>query len=52
MKRHETLKELWAFARQRKAVWLAPLVIAIVLFGLLLLFASSTPVAPFVYTLF
>jgi uncharacterized protein DUF5989 len=46
------LKELWAFSRTRKRYWLAPLVVLLVLFGLVLFFAETSAVAPFIYTLF
>lgn len=48
----ETLKELWAFLMRRKALWLAPIFIALMLLGGLLFLAQSSAVAPFIYTLF
>ena len=44
----EMLQFLWA----RKLWWLMPMVMVLLLFGLLLIFASSSGVAPFIYTLF
>lgn len=44
----EVLRFLWA----RKLWWLIPMVTVLLLFGLLLVFASSSGVAPFIYTLF
>jgi len=44
----EVLQFLWA----RKLWWLIPMVTVLLLFGLLLVFASSSGVAPFIYTLF
>jgi len=44
--------EFWDFLRVRKKYWLAPIVICLVLIGALLLFAESSAVAPFIYTLF
>jgi len=46
------LKEFWQFLRVRKKWWLAPIVILLVLFGLLIVFAQSSVLAPFIYTLF
>ena len=46
------IKELWAFLRVRKKLWLAPLIIVIVLIGALLIAAQGSVVAPFIYTLF
>lgn len=48
----EFLKELWAFMKERKAYWMAPILIVLVLFGLILVFTESSAVAPFIYTLF
>jgi hypothetical protein len=44
----EIIQFLWA----RKMWWLIPMVTVLLLFGLLLVFASSSGVAPFIYTLF
>ncbi len=44
----ELLKFLW----QAKLWFLIPFVVVLLLFGLLLIFAQATGVAPFVYTLF
>ena len=44
------LVELWAFMRIRKRFWLAPIIIALVLLGLLMLLAGHAGVvSPFVY---
>ena len=48
----EFLKELWAFLRARKKLWLTPIIIVMLIFGGLLIFAQGSVVAPFVYTLF
>lgn len=46
------LKEFWAFLRMRKKYWLLPILIMMLLFGVLLVLAQSSAVAPFIYTLF
>ena len=46
------LKEIWAFLRVRKKLWLAPIIIVMVLLGALLFLAQGSVVAPFIYTLF
>ena len=46
------LSEFFSFLRQEKKFWLAPIVVVLVLFGLLILFAQSSALAPFIYTLF
>ena len=44
--------EFWKFLRVRKKFWLLPLITMIVVFGLLLILAESSALAPFIYTLF
>jgi hypothetical protein len=46
------LRELWAFMRVRKKWWLLPLIIILLLVATLLVFAQSSALAPFIYTLF
>jgi hypothetical protein len=46
------IKELWAFLRVRKKLWLAPIIFIIVLIGGLLIAAKGSVFAPFIYTLF
>jgi hypothetical protein len=46
------LKDLWGFLSQRKKFWLLPLIVIILLFGALMIFASGSAIAPFIYTLF
>ncbi|MEK7591046.1 MAG: DUF5989 family protein [Patescibacteria group bacterium] len=43
--------DLWQFMRVRKKWWLMPILIVIILFGLLLIFAQNSVLAPFIYTL-
>lgn len=44
--------ELWAFLRVRKKWWLAPIIVALLLLGVLVITAQSSAVSPFVYVLF
>jgi hypothetical protein len=46
------LKDLWAFMRERKKFWLAPIILVMVLLGALIVFAQGSALAPFIYTLF
>ncbi len=46
------LRELWAFMRARKKLWLLPLVMLMLLVGTLLVFAQGSVLAPFIYTIF
>ena len=52
MAKSRVLREFLEFLKQEKKYWLAPIVIVLLLFGLLLGFAQSSAVAPFIYTLF
>ena len=45
-------RELLAFLWERKLWWLAPMVVILILFGLFLVFAQSSAIAPFIYSLF
>lgn len=44
--------ELLSFLWKRKLWWLIPMVAVLLVFGLLLVFASASGVGPFIYTLF
>jgi len=46
------LKDLWGFLRQRKKFWLLPLITILLAFGVLIVLASGSAIAPFIYTLF
>jgi hypothetical protein len=46
------VRELWAFLRIRKKFWLLPIILMTLVFGVLLLLAQSSAIAPFIYTLF
>lgn len=44
--------EIWQFLSQNKKFWLLPIFIVLVLLGVLLIFAQTSALAPFIYTLF
>ena len=46
------IKELWAFLRVRKKIWMLPIILVMVLLGGLLVLAQGSVLAPFIYTLF
>ena len=46
------IRELWAFMRARKKLWLAPILIIFVLFGALTVLSQGSAVAPFIYAIF
>ncbi len=52
MAKSDVLREFVTFLKEEKKYWLAPIVLVLLLFGLLLVFAQSSAVAPFIYTLF
>lgn len=47
----ELLTDLYRFLMERKKFWLIPVIIAFLLIGLLIM-ASGSAVAPFIYTIF
>lgn len=46
------LADLWAFMRERKKFWLAPIIFVMIFLGALIVFAKGSSLAPFIYTLF
>ncbi|MBI3951359.1 MAG: hypothetical protein HY314_12990 [Acidobacteria bacterium] len=44
--------DLLQFFWQRKWWWLTPMILMLLLFGVLIIFAQSSAIAPFIYTLF
>ncbi len=48
----ELVKELWDFMRERKKLWLLPIVLFLGLLSTLIVLTEGSAVAPFIYTLF
>jgi hypothetical protein len=48
----EFVRDLWSFLRQRKKFWLLPVIMVLLVFGGLVVLASGSAIAPFIYTLF
>ena len=46
------LLELWAFIRVRKKYWLLPVIVTALALGGLVVLATTSTTAPFIYTLF
>ena len=46
------LKDLCGFLKNRKKFWLLPLIMILLGFGVLIVLASGSAIAPFIYTLF
>ena len=52
MSKVQVISELWEFMRENKKFWLAPIVIMLIMFGVVLVLAKGSAIAPFIYTLF
>jgi len=52
MAKQSLIREFFLFIKHEKKWWLIPLVLVLLLVGLLLVFAQSSPLAPFLYPLF
>ncbi|MCB0385504.1 MAG: hypothetical protein KDD43_08930 [Bdellovibrionales bacterium] len=48
----DLMMDFWGFMKVRKKFWLAPIIFVLILLGLLLVFAQTSPLAPFIYPLF
>lgn len=48
----DLIKELWAYLKARRKFWLAPLLLALLMIGGLLVLTQGSALAPFIYTLF
>ena len=46
------ISDLWNFLKVRKAWWLTPIIIMLMLVGTLIIFGQSSAVSPFIYALF
>ena len=52
MSKASLLYEITLFLRQNKKLWMLPVVVVLVLMGALLVFAESSALAPFIYSIF
>jgi len=50
--RFSIFKEFWQFIRFRKKYWLGPIIFVLLILSLLIIFAESSVIAPFIYSLF
>ncbi|WP_305547726.1 DUF5989 family protein [Sediminibacterium sp.] len=48
----QTLKDIFMFLKQRKKLWLSPVILALLLIAILVVLGAGSAFAPFVYTLF
>jgi hypothetical protein len=44
--------DLWGFLKHRKKFWLLPIIMALLLLGVVIVFTSGSAIAPFIYALF
>ena len=52
MERFALLSEFIDFIRHRKAWWMLPVIVALLVIGVLIVIAESSALAPFIYPLF
>ena len=52
MAKQSLIREFFLFIKQEKKWWLVPLITVLLLVGALIVFAGSSPLAPFIYPLF
>ncbi len=52
MARQSLIKEFFLFIKHEKKWWLVPLILVFLIVSALMYFASSSPLAPFLYPLF
>jgi hypothetical protein len=48
----ELIKDFAGFLGKRKKYWLAPIIFVMLLLGVLIVLASGSAIAPFIYTIF
>ena len=48
----EFIKDMCLFILERRNFWLAPVIIALLLLGILIVLSAGSPSAPFVYAVF
>tara|TARA_R100000656_G_C3943471_1_gene127113 strand:- start:724 stop:876 length:153 start_codon:yes stop_codon:yes gene_type:complete len=48
----EFFTDLWGFMKVRKKFWLAPIILAMLMLGALIVLSQNAAVAPFIYTIF
>ena len=52
MSKSRVLSEFFEFLRQEKKYWMVPIAAIFLILGMMMVFAQSSAVAPFIYTLF
>jgi hypothetical protein len=52
MHRFAVIGEVWRFLRAKRKWWLFPIILMMLILGGLVVFAQTSALAPFIYTLF
>ena len=52
VRKSRIIRELFQFLWEQKLWWMIPMMSLLILFAILLIFAQSTAIGPFIYTLF
>lgn len=52
LKNRSLLGEVWNFLKVRKAWWLTPVIIVLLLVGVLIIVSQSSALSPFIYAFF
>ena len=52
MSKLSIIKEFWEFIKVRKKYWLAPIIFILLALSVLVIFAQTSAISPFIYTLF
>ena len=52
MAKQSLIREFFLFIKHEKKWWLIPLILVLLAVGFVMVFASSSPLAPFLYPLF
>lgn len=52
MPNQSLLREFWNFLNVRKAWWLTPIIVLLLLVGVLIILSQSSAISPFIYALF
>jgi hypothetical protein len=52
MSRASVISEFWDFLKERKKVWLLPLVLILLVLGAVIVLTANSALAPFIYTIF
>jgi len=52
MSKVQVISEFWQFIKYNKKFWMMPIILVLVVVGILLFLATTSAMAPFIYSLF